>query len=178
VGEARDFKPVRLILGVLSVRSDLHRPLVQRMEELFGPIELITDPVPFLYTDYYDREMGKRPDRFFIVFERLMDPTDLVRCKLATNGIEQEFAEKGKRTLNLDPGILSAENLILATTKNRSHRIPLGSGIYGEVTLLYAHHDFQDFPWTYADYKSTSAKALFRQLRTQYLELLKQLGQK
>ncbi len=146
MGEGRPFHPVKLIVGVLSTHPEYHRTLFSRLEERYGAIELVTDPVPFGFTDYYDQEMGGNPQRFFIVFHALVDPTELVACKLYTNGLEQEFAIDGKRMLNLDPGILSAENLILATTKNRSHRIPLGMGIYGEVTLLYAKKAFQSFP--------------------------------
>ena len=173
MGEGRPFHPVKLVVGVLSTHPEYHTTLFSRLEERFGAIELVTDPVPFGFTDYYDQEMGGNPQRFFIVFHALVDPTELVGCKLYTNGLEQEFAIDGKRTLNLDPGILSAGNLILATTKNRSHRIPLGMGIYGEVTLLYAKKAFQSFPWTYADYKSDAFRELFSNLRGTYLAQLK-----
>lgn len=173
MGEAKGFKPVRLIIGVLSTREDLHEALFHRLQQLYGPLEQGTEAVPFTFTDYYDQEMGGQPQRFFLIFHDLVDPTALVACKLETNALEQEFSVEGKRVINLDPGILSAENLILATTKNRSHRIPLGSGIYGEVTLLFAHHAFQEFPWTYADYRSPRFKQMFLGLRSSYLAQLK-----
>ena len=52
------------------------------------------------------------------------------------------ITQDGGRRVNLDPGLLSLANLILATTKNRSHRIPLFDGIYAELTLLYAKKQF------------------------------------
>jgi hypothetical protein len=97
----------------------------------------------------------------------------LAQFKTRSNEIEVLFMEEGNRKINLDPGMLSAENLILATTKNRSHRIPLNNGIYGELTLMYSDKEFQSFPWTYADYASESFKSFFYRLRVSYLEQLK-----
>lgn len=170
----RPFRPVKLVIGVLSVKPEAHPRLLALLEDAFGPIELVTEAVPFGYTDYYDREMGAQPDRFFIVCKNLVDPALLSQFKLRSNQIEEEFMESGNRKINLDPGILSAESLILATTKNRSHRIPLDNGIYGEVTLMYRNKAFQSFPWTYADYASITFKAFFSRLRASYLEQLKQ----
>lgn len=170
----RPFQLAKLIFGVLSVDHSLHQRLFEMVETSFGPIESVTDAVPFDYTAYYDEEMGAHPVRFFIVSKNLIDPKRLAECKIRTNGIEAEFSVEGKRRINLDPGILSAHNLILATTKDRSHRIPLSDGIYGEVTLMYRDKGFCGFPWTYADYASEPFKAFFASLRTSYMKQLKQ----
>ena len=167
------FRRAKLILGVLSTQPESHRRLFAVIEEVFGPIEMVTEEIPFTFTDYYDGEMGAKPMRFFVVCRDLVDPSKLASYKLLSNGIEEEFSVDGKRKINLDPGILSAENLILATTKNRSHRIPLSNGIYGEVTLMYRNKEFQSFPWTYADYASERFKTMFAQIRLSYLEQLK-----
>ncbi len=58
----------------------------------------------------------------------------------------------GKRQVNLDPGILSEERLILATGKNYTHRIYLRNGIYGDLTLIYGKGSYRTLPWTYPDY--------------------------
>ena len=169
----RTFHLVKLVLGVLSVCPEEHQRLYALIEETFGPIESVTEPVPFDFTDYYDDEMGGHPNRFFIVCKSLVDPAQLAHLKLQSNALEMEFAVEGKRKINLDPGILSAENLILATTKNRSHRVPLSDGIYAEITLMYKDKGFQSFPWTYADYASEKFKQLFEQLRSSYLQQMK-----
>jgi hypothetical protein len=41
------------------------------------------------------------------------------------------------RPLNLDPGYLTEAKLVLATTKDRNHRLYLDRGIFAEVTLCY-----------------------------------------
>jgi hypothetical protein len=173
MAQSHAFHRVKLIFGVLSTQSESHGRLFAVIEEAFGPIEMVTEATPFTFTDYYDDEMGANPMRFFIVCRDLVDPAKPASYKLLSNRIEMEFSVEGKRKINLDPGILSAENLILATTKNRSHRIPLSEGIYAEVTLMYRNKEFQSFPWTYADYASERFKALFARLRSSYLEQLK-----
>jgi hypothetical protein len=174
MGRIRTFIPERLIMGVLTSRPETQPDVKLRLANLFGPIERETTPVPFLFTDYYNKEMGVPIQRLFLVFGELVDPSRLSWIKLQTNLIEEAFMEDGQRKVNLDPGILSADNLILATTKDRSHRIPLADGIFGEVTLIYTNGAYQSLPWTYADYKSEDFRVLFKEFRTDYLALLRQ----
>lgn len=173
MGEIRAFTPSRLVMGVLSTSEDSHPELFSLLSEKFGPILEMSEAVPFTFTDYYDQEMGSNPQRFFLVFEKLYDPSHLAEAKLITNKIEERFTLMGGRTINLDPGLLSMANLILATTKNRSHRIPLKDGIYAEVTLFYERGQFKAFPWTYADYGSEAFRLLFKHYRIGYMEAIK-----
>jgi hypothetical protein len=173
MGQIRTFIPELLIMGVLCSRPETLPEARRRLVDVFGPLARETDPVPFLFTDYYNEEMGVPIQRFFMVFEELVDPSRLPWIKLQTNQIEEAFMENGQRKLNLDPGILSADNLILATTKDRSHRIPLADGIFGEVTLIYTKGAFQSLPWTYADYRSEEFKAFFKEFRSDYLAQLR-----
>ncbi|MDY0289613.1 MAG: DUF4416 family protein [Sphaerochaeta sp.] len=175
MGEVRPFVPSRLVMGVLSTGEGSHPELFSLLTEAFGPILEMSEPVPFLFTHYYDQEMGSTPQRFFLVFERLYDPALLAEAKLITNRIEERFSHRGGRTINLDPGLLSAPNLILATSKNRSHRIPLQKGIYAEVTLVYVKGRFHALPWTYADYGSEAFRLLFKRYRSDYMAVIKAL---
>jgi len=167
MGQVKTFIPARLIMGVLSSRPETQPAVRSSLADLFGPIVRETSGVP------YNAEMGVPIQRFFMVFSELVDPSRLAWIKLQTNKIEEAFMEDGLRKVNLDPGLLSADNLILATTKDRSHRIPLADGIFGEVTLIYTKGAFQSLPWTYADYKSEEFKALFKEFRNEYLALLR-----
>ncbi|MDT4762492.1 DUF4416 family protein [Sphaerochaeta sp. PS] len=172
MGEVNGFTPARLVMGVLSTDEGAHPELFSLLEEGFGPILEMSEAVPFSFTDYYDREMGASPSRFFLVFERLLDPSLLAQAKLFTNTVEERFKKEGGRTINLDPGLLTAANLVLATTKNRAHRIALEQGIYAEVTLIYQKGRFNALPWTYADYKSEAFCQLFKRYRSEYLNSL------
>ncbi|MFA6785452.1 MAG: DUF4416 family protein [Sphaerochaeta sp.] len=174
MGELHSFTQTRLVMGVLSTDETLHEELFASLEQRFGPILEISEKVPFSYTHYYDHEMDGSPVRFFLVFEKLVDPQTLSDIKLNTNQLEDQFrGVHGGRRINLDPGMLSAANFILATTKNRAQRIPLEKGIYAELTLMYFDHEFQILPWTYADYKSDEFRSLFKRYRNDYIKFLK-----
>jgi hypothetical protein len=67
--------------------------------------------------------------------------------------------------LNLDPGYLTAAKLVLASTKDHAHRLYLGQGIYGEVTLSYRQGHWQHREWTYPDYRRADFQDFFLRLR-------------
>ena len=171
---AREFQKCALVVGVLSALEDKREEIIENLEKEFGPIENESPVLDFPYTDYYDSEMGRRPVRYLLLFENPVDPSELADIKTKTNQIETIFADAdGNRRVNLDPGTLSLANFILATCKDRSHRIPLRDGIYGETTLIYQDHDFQALPWTYADYRSDEIKSILRTFRDIYRKKLK-----
>ena len=119
-------------------------------------------------------EMGSGIRRFFYSFVNLVSPDQLPDIKIRTNELEEKFATPyGNRKINLDPGLLSLSSLILATTKNNVHRIPLQKGIYGEITLMYVNKEYQTLPWTYADYRTPAFHAIFKEMRTLLKKRLK-----
>jgi hypothetical protein len=98
--------------------------------------------------------MGKSLRRQFISFETPITPDRLSEIKQTTNRLEQKcLNDTGGRLINIDPGLVSLANLILASTKNFSHRLYLGQGIFGEVTMLYENKTFVPLRWTYPDYQ-------------------------
>jgi hypothetical protein len=96
--------------------------------------------------------MGSDLQKRFYSFERLVSPDSLPDIKNATIKIESEFCVDGKRTVNLDPGYLEESKLVLASTKNFSHRIYLRDNIWAEVTMRYARGKWITHDWTYPDY--------------------------
>ena len=173
MAEAREFQRCALIIGVLSTLESQHDRLIAVLEDNFGPVDMHSPVLDFSFTDYYDSEMGGRPVRYLLLFRNLIDPSALADIKTLTNELEKQFSLDGNRRINLDPGTLSLANLVLATCKDRSHRIALKDGIYGETTLIYQDHDFQRLPWTYADYSSEEVRSILRSFRARYRELLK-----
>jgi hypothetical protein len=170
VGEVFPFTLVKLFMGVLVTSQGTIPHLLSLLEEHYGELEEVSEPIEFNFSDYYDSEMGGTPWRFFVVFEERLDPERLASVKLHTNTLEDYFRVEGRRVVNLDPGVMSGANLILATTKNRSHRIPLQQGIYGELTLHYSGKRYNSFPWTYPDYKSSEVQSFFLKVRDNFLK--------
>jgi hypothetical protein len=170
-------KTVNLIIGVLTSIPELLRQLDKTLEEYFGPIDLRSDILPFGFTDYYNEEMGKGIQRQFYSFEKLIMPDEIATIKVQTNRIEEFIASSKKysvqRPINIDPGYMNESRLILASTKDFSHRIYLRDGIYAEVTLNYRRGRYESFPWTFPDYKSSDYQNFFLMVRELYVKKLK-----
>lgn len=163
---------IRLICAVCYSNEQVLSQATETLVQKFGTIEQSSESLAFTYTDYYSAEMGAGLKKVFHSFATLMDPASIIDIKLATNDIEQLLSSAGRRTVNLDPGYLEAAKLVLATTKNFSHRIYLGKGIYGDVQLYFRKGRFQTNEWTYPDYKDKKSLAFFTKIRNEYLAIL------
>ena len=174
MGLVQNFPSEKLIIGMLSSRPQLTERVIDRLSGCFGKPDYISPVLNFTFTDYYNDEMDGLITRLFLSFESLVDPETLADIKLLTNDIESEYAEAGNRRVNLDPGLLSLSRLILATTKDNAHRIPLSKGIYGELTLLFRKKGFLPLEWTYPDFRSEEYNAILVTIRTIFREQLNQ----
>ncbi len=72
---------------------------------------------------------------------------------------------EGKRRVNIDPGYVTNSNLVLASTRERRHRIYLGREIYAEVALVFGKQECMGLPWTYPDYRTKLALDFFLGVR-------------
>mgnify|MGYP006271146083 CR=1 FL=1 len=165
--------PAKLIVGVLLRETGLLEPVADRLAERFGPPDLVSPWMPFDYTDYYGPEMGGPLRRRMFAFGRLAEPDGLPEIKRATNALEDEYRREGNRRVNIDPGFVTRERLVLATGKNFTHRIYLGKGIFADLTLIYTRGDFQPLPWTFPDYADAPVKTFLRQVRNRYVAQMK-----
>jgi len=165
VGTNKAFDKEFLVMGVLASSDADFAPVRLRLVSEFGPIKEETAPQDFFWTDYYNREMGQGIVRFYLLFENLVDPATLADIKLRTNAIEADFAQSGNRRFNLDPGLLAPGRFVLATTKDRAHRIALHDGIFAELTLIYEKGSFRVLPWTYPDWASEPVRAMLADWR-------------
>lgn len=175
MGTIKKYTLAKLVLCVLTSDPDKQHALMDSLLVRFGPFDYTSDIFPFTYTHYYDSEMGTPIFRFFLASEKLYDPAELTSVKIMTNAIETEWAHGGKRKVNLDPGFLFLSKFILASTKDGSYRIPLASGIYGEITLVYVNNEFCDSPLTYPDFRSDMYKKILKEIRTIYKNQLKSM---
>jgi hypothetical protein len=169
---------VKPVVSLILARIDLAAPVIRRLSGYFGPVDLVGPFWPFTYTEYYNQEMGEGLCRGLVAFLRLADGAFLPEWKLFTNGVEADFALGGRRLVNLDPGYVSRERLVLATGKNYSHRIYLSQGIYGDLTLLAGKGGLHALPWTYRDYAENPLRDLLNLVRRKYLWQLRQLAQR
>ena len=145
--------PAKLIIRFLFRDPGAQRQALNALESDFGPMDFLSAPGPFPYTTYYENEMGKGIRRQTACFLNLVAHGSLPDIKLRTNEIETSLLREGKRQVNIDPGLLSAERFVLATGKDFTHRIYLRDGIFADLTLIYQKGAYRPLPWTYPDYR-------------------------
>ncbi len=169
--------PVKLFIGFIYSQDAAVDECIKKLEERFGEIDFTTEKLDFGFTTYYEKEMGKGLSRILITLKKLIKREGLVEIKIFTNDLEKRFSVEGKRKINIDPGYIAPEHLILATGKGYYHRPYLGRGVYADLTLIYKHNEFQTLEWTYPDYGSEYLRKLFKKLREKYnLELGKEIN--
>jgi hypothetical protein len=176
MGRIGEPKPVKLIMSVITSDDQCLPEVSGVLAAHYGGIDFESDILPFDCTEYYTPEMGEGLLRRFCTFRPLMPRELLVRIKRETNEIEAHYAAAGKRRVNIDPGYISAEHLILATTKGYTHRPYLGEGIYADLTLIYFGGEFRPLEWTYPDYASFQIREMLQGIRKRYLQELKEEG--
>ena len=161
-------KRAKLVIGLFMREKALLEPLAGELTAAFGAVDLVSAWIPFDYTQYYEAEMGTPLFRRLLAFKELIEQSELPRIKIATNALERRYVHDGRRRVNIDPGYLLYERFVLASGKNFSHRIYIGSGIYADLTLIYQKGNFQKLPWTYPDYADGPILSFLRQVRGKY----------
>jgi hypothetical protein len=154
MGEAQPFPAEKLVVAVLLSAPADKTPLLALLEDRFGPADWVSPELDFVWSHYYDAELGTPITRFFVSCRTPVDPARLAEIKRATNELEREFSRGGRRRVNLDPGLLSLSRFVLASTKPSSHRVALAGGIYAEIELVFERGAFRPVEWTYPDYRS------------------------
>jgi hypothetical protein len=165
----QDPKPAKLFMSVIADSAGNIAQVLSRLTKLYGILDFVSALLAFDYTDYYYAEMGQPLVRRFASFEGLIPQEGLAQIKVQTNLLETEQSAGGNRRVNIDPGYLLAERLVLASGKNYAHRIYLNSGIYADLTMVYRDRDYRPLAWTYPDYVEPKVRTWLRGLRGKYL---------
>ena len=162
--------PAKLICSIFSQQESLISIVGNVLSGEYGTADFKSPIIPFDWTSYYEPEFGSSLKRIFMSFTELVFQDALAEIKHATHKLEQEFSKGGKRQVNIDPGILTAERLVLATGKNFPHRIYLGRGVFADLTFIYRKDSFIPLPWTYPDYASQEVIGFWNNVRKSYLK--------
>jgi hypothetical protein len=170
MGEFRHHSPVLLLLGAFSRYPAALAWAREQSCRVWGPVALASEEFAFDNTQFYEPTMGAGLRKVFWAFERLVAPEFLVEAKCQTDAWEREYCHIGgvpePRPVNLDPGYLTEAKLVLATTKDRDHRLYLGRGVFAEVTLYYQRGGgWQAREWTYPDYRRPACHTFFLRCR-------------
>ncbi len=174
--------PVLRFAGLLAANEQFLAAARHELSQWYGVVDDVSETIAFRFTDYYQDQMGRDLLRQWVRFSTLFAPEQLAKCKLETNMAEVLLARQFSpspvpRPVNVDPGYVSRYKVVLATTKDHSHRVYLADGIYAEVTLHWSANRWTAWPWTYADYQTPAAQRFFEKARASYLQQLPQILQ-
>lgn len=148
----------RIVKGIMGLNAIFH-----------DEPDIMSPEFPVIETAYYEKEMGPGLLKVYASWPRLINPETLVEVKLAAMEWEEGSVKAGQRSANLDPGYIFAGGLVLSTGKFRGHRLPLGRGVWGELTLNFHHGQFMAFPWTYLDYQRPDIQVWLMMMRQTYM---------
>ena len=163
-----------LVVSLLSASEEPRTAALELLGREFGPLASLSGLLAFEHTKYYEPEMGAGLTRRMASFQKTVPPWELVSIKLACLEIEKQLAGPKGRRVNLDPGILSAESLVLASTKPRADRVCLAPGLHAQVTLVFREGRYRPGPFTYQDYADPEIVSFLNVCRNRLLWRKKQ----
>ncbi|MBI5416713.1 DUF4416 family protein [Candidatus Poribacteria bacterium] len=172
MGEIRKTDEVKLVIPTLYSDEKKFKNIFNELINIYGEVDYISPLINFNYSDYYIKEMGSSISRVIYSFKKLINSDELANIKTRTNELESFGIIDSKRSVNLDPGYMELAKLILATTKNFSHRIYIGKGIFAECTLVFRKNTFISWEWTYPDYRTLEYIKIFNNIREIYKKQL------
>lgn len=158
-------EPVKLFTGILYTDNALLEKALDSLAKKFGKIDYKSPEFEFTVSDYYKDEMGWPIFRKFVSFFNLINPKELAQIKIETNQLEEELAVAGKRRVNLDPGYMDYNKMVLASAKFNAQKIYLDRGIYADPTLWYEKGKFEPYPYSFPDFKANLYEKTFLHIR-------------
>lgn len=156
VAEVLSVEPVIRFCAVISNDDQVRQAAIETLSQVWGRVRVRSEVLPFEAGGYYAAAMGENLKKQWVAFGDPADPAGLADWKHHSNRIEADFAAERwpqSRPLNLDPGYITQAKLVLATTKDRDHRLYLRDGMFAEITLTYTAKRWVHHRWTYPDYR-------------------------
>jgi hypothetical protein len=164
-----------LFAGILYSSEHWYLKALELLTEKFGEIAMYSPPIIWDFSDYYKDELGEQIIRRFVFFKNLIEQDELPEIKTITNRFEELLSSNNKRNVNLDPGYLTPAKIVLASTKDYSHRIYLKGGIFAEVSLIYKKNSFVPHLNTYKDFQDQRYLEIFISAR-RLLKIINKAG--
>lgn len=181
MADVRFVEPVVRFCAIITRHDAARRWAIERLSQAWGTQRAISPAIDFEAGGYYTASMGPSLTKTLVAFGDFMEPGGLADWKHQTNGWEVEYANESSheevRPLNLDAGYMTQAKLVLATTKDRDHRIYLRDGMFAEVTLTYVDKQWTHHRWSYPSYRTEDVSDFAMECRRQLREHLKSTQQ-
>jgi len=149
--------PALLLFAVMYSSKEALDKTFKELTKKFGRIKTQSKDFDFTkFSKYYEPEMGNKLMKRYIVFEKPFDRAKIVDIRLWTQGFENKLSKNKKRTVNIDPGYMTKDALVLATLKEKGHKIYLGKGVFADLQALFGKDEMRVFDYTFADIKDNA----------------------
>lgn len=163
-------KKAVLFIGLISNKEELFKEVKEKLVYLYGEVIYETEIFNWDFTNYYEGELGKNLKKQFLFFKKLIDIEEIVDIKMQTNKIEDKYSKNNKRLINIDPGYLTENKVVLPSAKDRPHKIYIKDGIYCDPVLKYQNNSYQPFEHSFPDFKTKKYIELFNKIRKTHIE--------
>jgi hypothetical protein len=161
--------PGRLVVSYIYSSVDALAESLRKLERHFGRVQFETVDLPYADRERYIEEMGTRLRRRFFSFSGPAPRNTLPSIKKTCARVEKLYSDHVGghhfRTVNIDPGILTPDNLVMASYHEYNHRIYLGEGVFAETPLIWARGQYVRLPWTHLDFCHPEAVDFFCRVR-------------
>jgi hypothetical protein len=152
----------KLIIALMYSNREILRESLSELIKIFGEIEELNAEYDFDFTKYYQEEFRDKLLKRFVCFKEPIKKEDLVDIKMQTNIIENRFRVNGDRQINIDPGYLDNDCLVMASNKKMSFKSQLSDGIYAHKLLEFKQGKVITFSHTFPDYNLEENKRFFK----------------
>lgn len=161
--------PGRLICSVAYAQIDALADCLKKLEHQFGEVQFETLDIPFSSEPRHREEMGHDLTRRFFSFDKMVPRDRLSDLKRICRKIEAGFADQVDdflfRTVNIDPGIMTPDNVIMASSQGHHYRVYLTAGVFAQIELIWSRGRFVRLPWTNPDFTHAEAVDFFERVR-------------
>jgi hypothetical protein len=153
----------KLIVGIIYSDKELFEEVKKVLEEKFSKIE---DSVSydFNFTKYYEDEMGPNLKKDILIFEQEIKEEQLAEIKSYTNSLEDNYRINNNRKINIDPGYLTKEELILASNKKSNYKAEIGKNIYSHLILRFENSKCVNTTRTYPGYRTEKVQSFLTRI--------------
>jgi hypothetical protein len=161
----------RLVVSIIYSSLDALADSLKLLEKQFGRVQCETMEIDYT-DDQYAEEMGENLLRRFYSFEKMIKRDRLPTIKALCAKLEKQFGDiihdHPFRTVNIDPGLMTPENVVMASHRELNHRVYLDQGVFAELALVYSRGRFVRLPWTHPDFCEGEAIEFFLRVRDSF----------
>lgn len=154
----------KLIIAIIYPEKNKPTELMIELKGLYGEFTA-SKVINFNYTKFYEKEFGKNLKKIYLAFEKDFDLELLSNIKLQCYLIENKYSEDEKRQYNIDPGYITKNSFVLASFKERAHRLYLSDKVYADLQLVYENKKWKSFTWTFPDVKEQIIQEFLEKIR-------------